>query len=178
MILLDKEYYILLSNKLGLSFDFIVKEHILLDVLNYLQKLPFKYVLKGGTALNQVYFNQYQRFSEDLDLDIFENYSKDILQKHLRKIIPYDVKKYFHTKYIKGFEIGYPAFDKEDKVKIEFTNVNEFGNRGFLKNKIVYKTINSNLANIIIHNVPVYKLETLLVEKLIAIIQKQWKRYI
>jgi len=63
----------------GLGLQYVLKEARVFDIWGRLSSLTFSdrvrdqavIVCKGGTALNKIYFHGVQRFSEDLDLDIF-----------------------------------------------------------------------------------------------------------
>jgi len=163
----DENYFRKLATQKQLSYNFVIKEHKLLEMLSKLASLPIKTVLKGGTALNQVYFGDFQRFSEDLDFDVFENITVDLLKMELKKL-DIEVKKTFYRPGIIGFEISYVAGDTKDIVKVEF-NIEK---KQFLKNKAILKIANSNIANFVVANVNVYPLETLVVQKLLALVNR------
>ncbi|VVC04571.1 Nucleotidyl transferase AbiEii toxin, Type IV TA system [Candidatus Burarchaeum australiense] len=72
MVEVNLEVCRVLAAQHGLPLDFVAKELYVFDVLGQIAMLTApskKLVFKGGTALNKVYLEKLQRFSEDLDFD-------------------------------------------------------------------------------------------------------------
>ena len=111
-----------------------------------------KYVLKGGTALMLCY--NLTRFSEDIDLDGFDN--------SFFKIVESFIKQY---KY-KYPELSYRKAKDTDTVKRVFIH---YGNIKPLKVEVSYrrKQLNTNEV-VVLNNIVVYNIETILSMKLNA----------
>jgi len=154
-----------LAIKNKLSYNFVVKEHMLLKSLAEVYKLPFKIVLKGGTAINQIYLKDFQRFSEDLDFDIFDNVTLEQLKKELEKL-GFDIKKGFYRPGRIGFETKYEIEEIKDIIKLEFN----IENNKFLETRGVLRNAESNIANFTVANIKAYPIETLILQKINALI--------
>ncbi len=81
---LDLEICRAIAIRYGLPLQFIFKEFHLMDVVSqiaaFVIKEPNLLVFKGGTALNKVYLQGIQRFSEDADFDLVtENANRELL---------------------------------------------------------------------------------------------------
>lgn len=111
-----------------------------------------KYVLKGGTSLMLCY--NLTRFSEDIDLDGFDN--------NFFKIVESFIKQY-KCKYP---ELSYRKAKDTDTVKRVFIH---YGNIKPLKVEVSYrrKQLNTNEV-IVLNNIVVYNIETILSMKLNA----------
>ena len=73
MLELNLEVCRTIAVQYGLPLQFVVKEFHIFEVLGQISRLTApsrRFVFKGGTALNKVYFEKLQRFSEDLDFDL------------------------------------------------------------------------------------------------------------
>lgn len=82
---LDLEVCRTIAIRYGLPLQFVFKEFHLMDVISQIAALtisePGSLVFKGGTALNKVYLQKTQRFSEDADFDLVtENANKSLYQ--------------------------------------------------------------------------------------------------
>ncbi len=79
---LDLEVCRIIAIRSGLPLQFIFKEFHLMNIASKIAMVIYSesntLVLKGGTALNKVYIQRMQRFSEDLDFDLV---SKDASRK-------------------------------------------------------------------------------------------------
>lgn len=160
----DENYFRELAAKKKLSYNFVIKEHALMEVLPKLYNLNEKIILKGGTALNQIYLGDFQRFSEDLDFDIFKNVTVDKLKKQLIEL-GINIKKTIYRPGRISFESSYVVGNTKDSIRIEF-NIEK--NKS-LETKAVSKTASSNIASYTVANIKTYPLETLIVQKLIAL---------
>lgn len=126
MVELDKDTYRKLVARSGLPFQFVVKEHKLLEVLK--QLLPAladpAIILKGGTALNKIYFREQQRFSEDIDFDyVGPESDKEKIEKLKRWMagipgFPVDGPWKYHSTI--RFHCVYQYQGKKDHVRVEF----------------------------------------------------------
>jgi predicted nucleotidyltransferase component of viral defense system len=83
----------------GLPLQFVVKEFHLMNVLGQIAEFVSSrqnlLVFKGGTALNKVYLQKMQRFSEDADFDLVTRTAKKDLLKFCKELA-------YH---IEGYEI-------------------------------------------------------------------------
>lgn len=97
---LDLEICRAIAIRYGLPLQFVFKEFHLMDVISQIATLtiaePDSLVFKGGTALNKVYFQKMQRFSEDADFDLVAENAKKELRVFSRKL----------ADGIKGYRIG------------------------------------------------------------------------
>lgn len=126
---------------------------IIKDFMSYLSaSAGNKYILKGGTSLMLCY--GLTRFSEDIDLDGFDN--------NFFKIVESFIKQY-KCKYP---ELSYRKAKDTDTVKRVFIH---YGNIKPLKVEVSYrrKQLNTNEVTII-NNIVVYNIETILSMKLNA----------
>ena len=81
---IDIEVCRTIAVRYGLPLQFVIKEFHLMDVLGqtaeFAARRPGSLVFKGGTALNKVYIQKTQRFSEDVDFDLVtKNASRDLV---------------------------------------------------------------------------------------------------
>ena len=87
---LDLEICRAIAIRYGLPLQFIFKEFHLMDVVSQIAALvipePNLLVFKGGTALNKVYLQRTQRFSEDADFDLVTENAKKELYGFCRKL--------------------------------------------------------------------------------------------
>ena len=87
---LDLEICRAIAIRYGLPLQFVFKEFHLMDVISQIAMLtisePNNLVFKGGTALNKVYFQKMQRFSEDADFDLVTENAKKELHLFSRKL--------------------------------------------------------------------------------------------
>ncbi len=68
---MDESTYAVIASKLGLSTNFIIKDHYLMRLLQYISMYTNKeLILTGGTAINKVYLKEKARFSEDADFEL------------------------------------------------------------------------------------------------------------
>ena len=79
----------------GIGMQYVLKEARVFDIWSKICPVMLSdsvlddatIVCKGGTSLNKIYFDKVQRFSEDLDLDIFfrDDRSKDEKVEFIRE---------------------------------------------------------------------------------------------
>ncbi len=87
---LDLEICRTIAIRYGLPLQFVFKEFHLMNVIahtsTFVSKHPDSLVFKGGTALNKVYLQKTQRFSEDADFDLVMENSRMHLLKFSREL--------------------------------------------------------------------------------------------
>lgn len=124
---LDLNVCKLVSSKHGLPLQFTIKEFHVMEALNLItvnNQVSKDIVFKGGTALNKVYFEKMQRFSEDLDFD-FETDSIKGLWNKCREIAEifensYEVKEFRRVRdTIQFYCIYETGLDKKDHIRID-----------------------------------------------------------
>ena len=127
-------------NELSLKTNFI-KDNIekvlrlteILKYINYESKYKGKFVLKGGTAINLLFFNM-PRLSVDIDLDFCKNLSKEEVEK---------VKTDFSSEIINYMENNDYSLTSNIREhfalsSFEFSYINNGGNRDNIKIEINY----------------------------------------
>ena len=122
-----------LMEKTGYPIASIEKAIRLLDILNYISKNEFlsqNLALKGGTAINMVYYQDIPRLSVDLDFDLAENSSKEkmlvikneIAQqlKTLAFELKYTIQEHGHGYILYQSDLYYQnSVGNRDKIKID-----------------------------------------------------------
>jgi len=122
--------------RVGIGLQYVLKEARVFDIWERLSPLWLsekevvaKVVCKGGTALNKVYLGPMQRFSEDIDLDIFFQQDIDRREKTefiKSRILPllqpeYSVPKERLMREVVRFTCRFTnEMNKEDNVRVEF----------------------------------------------------------
>lgn len=132
----SKQYLIELAIKTNFIKDNIEKVLRLIDILkfiNYESKYSGKFVLKGGTAINLLFFNM-PRLSVDIDLDFTENLSKEETD---------NVKNDFSNELIRYMENNDYSLtsnirDHYALSSYEFSYINNAGNKDNIKIEINY----------------------------------------
>ncbi|HIE41362.1 MAG TPA: hypothetical protein EYP80_01735 [Candidatus Aenigmarchaeota archaeon] len=120
-----------LAVRYGLGLQYILKEFRIFDILQKIKPLFLDdkviTVFKGGTALNKVYFQKKQRFSEDLDFDIVfkKIFDKKQKIKYIESKITSFLPKYsLDTKYMRNTIRITCSFlnelERKDNVFLEF----------------------------------------------------------
>lgn len=157
----------------GLGLQYVLKEFRIFDILQKIKPLfldnEIIVVFKGGTALNKVYFQKEQRFSEDLDFDLAFKKVSDKKQR-----IKYIGSKV--TKLLSGYNLGTRYMRDTIRITCSFLNELEKKDNVFLEfhleDKIVgkysLKNIRSRLIKKTIKNIPTYSLSSLLAKKIVA----------
>ena len=170
-----KEFIKLTSDKTGLATGIIEKDYWVTRILRELSASEFaeEFLFKGGTSLSKVWFKDFGRFSEDIDILLLQTEltaKRDAQSSRLEKLIyfigslddisPVAEKSSSFDKNIIGgkFYYDYPSFFKEncpECIKPEI--LLEPGYRGS-SNPYSIKAVNSLLAdNILKHlngNIP------------------------
>ncbi|HEX9845920.1 MAG TPA: nucleotidyl transferase AbiEii/AbiGii toxin family protein [Candidatus Nitrosotenuis sp.] len=135
-----------------------------------------KVICKGGTSLNKVFLGRVQRFSEDLDMDIFFKKRlerEEKIQFIKNKIIPlvsssYTVPKEARKRNIILFFCKFKnELGMDDNVQLEFnigesrTGVDEIA------------TARSSILQLKLDNIPVYSFDTLVAMKMKAFYERE-----
>jgi predicted nucleotidyltransferase component of viral defense system len=114
------------SLETGLSINYIMKDKEISNIFKKLEGKINNLILKGGTALNRVYFLDGKRFSEDLDFDIFTFKDINTIKEEIYQILKIELKEYILNKpRIMNQTIRYDVqyineFNQKDKIKLEF----------------------------------------------------------
>ena len=169
--------------KTGIGMQYILKETRVFDILSKICPIILsntvlseaKIICKGGTALNKIYLGDIQRFSEDIDLDIFfrDDRSKDEKIKFIKNnlIAPlsssYTIPKEARRRSIIHFRCKFKnEINMPDSVFLEF-NV---GEKITSNNKIT--NASSTILSLTVDKVPVYSFHTLIAKKLKAFYER------
>jgi len=170
--------------KVGIGLQYVLKEARVFDIWSKIcpaflsEDIASKatIICKGGTPLNKVYLGKVQRFSEDIDMDIFFKDKKereDKIQFIKDKIIPilnssYTIPKEARRKNIILFfcrfknEIG-----MNDNIQLEF-------NIGETKTGIdEIASAHSEILPLKLDNIPVYSFDTLIAKKMKAFYERE-----
>ncbi|HEY8109337.1 MAG TPA: nucleotidyl transferase AbiEii/AbiGii toxin family protein [Candidatus Nitrosotenuis sp.] len=170
--------------KTGIGLQYVLKEARVFDIWSKIcpalisKKMTDQatVICKGGTSLNKVFLGKVQRFSEDIDMDIFfkENLERDDKIQFIKdNIIPllsdsYTVPKEARRKNIIMFfcqfqnEIG-----MKDNIQLEF-NISETRTG---KNDLV--NARSTILPLRLDKIPVYTFDTLVAKKLKAFYERE-----
>jgi len=170
--------------KTGIGLQYVLKEARVFDIWSkicpaFLSNEITSHatvICKGGTSLNKVFLGKVQRFSEDIDMDIFFKMTlekDDKIQFIKDNIIPllnnsYSIPKEARRKNIILFfcqfqnEIG-----MKDNIRLEF-NVSEIktGMQEIAK-------ASSEILPLQLDNIPVYSFDTLIAKKLKAFYERE-----
>jgi len=170
--MIDLDMLKLQAVKTGLGIKYLSKEEKISILLIQLNEIfPDAVVLKGGTALNRGYLHPIQRgrFSEDIDLDYCKHKSLDDKIKHtktaMKKINEFNVLPPRILHRTLRFDCLYVnQLDEKDRVQVEF----------YLSEKKPAKPpqqilLQSQYIPVSATLFPVYSLEDLLGQKLIAL---------
>jgi predicted nucleotidyltransferase component of viral defense system len=156
----------------GLSINYIIKDRELSKIFKKLEGKIENIILKGGTALNRVYFMENKRFSEDIDFDIYTNKEINIIKEEIYKIIKKELNEYILSPpRIMNQTIRYDVqyineFNEKDKIRLEFRINNKSMPPAELK--IINPGLTSNIASLY----KVYSLEELFFQKIDAFLNR------
>ncbi len=155
-----------LAGRIGLPMQFVYKENKLFEALAKIltanQKNKYKIVLKGGTALNKIYFKDLQRFSEDIDFDIF---TKDAKIEEIIQIEGFKLEGPWRFKDTIRYHLKYKFLNNEDSLRVEFA-VNKLPH---MVNQISNCEMSSNITGTILYGVPCYSFDDLVARKFNAL---------
>ena len=145
---------------IGLPLQFAVKEYRMFDVFSKLLARGWNFPLVGGTAINKVYLAGEERFSEDLD---FEVYGKQKLK--VPELEGYKIKgPYVYRRNIR-FEAEYTELGKKDKIRID-VNIKPNAKVKIVQGTAIFLTGNT------ITNLNTFTLEGLVARKLLAMTRR------
>lgn len=155
------------AGRFGLSVQFVYKDYKLMEllremvILNAEAKLPI--IMKGGTALNKIYFGGTQRFSEDIDFD-YEGDSKK-LSAFIVKIKEFPVEGPWRFHDVIRFHCMYKFRGQKDYIRLEFNT------RANTKTSepIALQPVTSGFFGISHIGIPAYSLDDLTARKLAAL---------
>ena len=176
----DRTYFENLSEKTGYQKDTLEKVYLLADLLRTIAHDPFLQkilVLKGGTAINFIYFNM-PRLSVDIDLNFISCETKENMLK-ARKNIDKTLVKIFNTK---SYEIE--KFEPYALTQYNLKYLNTAGNTDRIKLEInfmeripVYPIIEKNIHILDTQfKVKTYRIEELFATKLRALMTRATPR--
>lgn len=159
----------------GLSINYVLKDKEISKILKILENKIENVILKGGTGINRVYFNENnRRFSEDINFDIISKLDINELKENLYLKIKKELSK---QKYIVHkprlmkktirYDIEYiNKIGKKDKIRLEF-RTKEKVNRNYSKKIVEFGFVpySSSMYN-------VYNISELINQKLFAFINR------
>ncbi|MCD6464457.1 nucleotidyl transferase AbiEii/AbiGii toxin family protein [Candidatus Woesearchaeota archaeon] len=149
-----------LALKIGLPLDFTIKEFKIYELLSKLLTTGFKHPLVGGTAINKIYLQGEERFSEDLDFEVYGSRKLSI-----PSIEGFTIKGPFVFKRNVRFEAVYKVYDKQDKIRID-VNIKPSRKVRTVQGTAVFLTGNA------ITGVRTFKLEGLIARKMLAMARR------
>ncbi len=170
---MDESTYAVIASKLGLSTNFIIKDHYLMRLLQYISMYTNKeLILTGGTAINKVYLKEKARFSEDADFELtFKIGINELIALVDRVIAKADdffgvekrlLKVYYQT------DLKYKQPGIEDKVRLDIA-FNEIAPK---RSEFSQIEITSPFSSERAYGLNVYSLEELLARKLYAVYRR------
>jgi len=167
----------IVAAKIGIGLQYVLKEARVFDIWSKVCPVILSkeissqatLICKGGTTINKIFLGELQRFSEDLDFDIFFNMelSRDekiqFIKDNIISVLndSYRIPKEARMRNVVRFtcyfnnEVG-----KQDNVFLEF-NVNET-KVGLSE----IKKAESKILPLSVSNIPVYSFHTLIAKKL------------
>ncbi len=174
---LDLEVCRTIAIRHGLPLQFVFKEFHLMNILG---RIASKFssnnnylVFKGGTALNKVYINKTQRFSEDLDFDlVVPDASKRLLNfsKELAKeFIDYKIEEFRKVKNTIQFYCVYETpLSGKDNIRIDIAPKTLITSKT-PENKNIY----SEFTHSSVSGVKTYSIEDLTARKINALSSRE-----
>jgi predicted nucleotidyltransferase component of viral defense system len=155
----------------GLSINYIIKDKEISKIFSILENKIPSIILKGGTGINRVYFENTKRFSEDLDFDIYSHKSITELKIDLFKILKKELSNYIVDKpRIMNLTIRYDVkyinkINKKDKIRLEFRY-----NKSTFPKSVTKKIVNFGFVPYKSSLYYVYDIYELIFQKLAALI--------
>jgi len=152
----------------GLPLQFIVKEFYLFDVLSKVAAQKPDIVFKGGTALNKVYLEKLQRFSDDLDFDSgTENFAevREVCRELSKGIEGYEILEFRRVGNSLQFYCVYNSpLGGRDHVRIDVA-----AKRIITDKPLVMKAAVSQYTQQLVSGFYIYSLEDLVARKMYAL---------
>lgn len=170
---MDEMIYRQLASRYGISTSFVVKDHYLMRLLQYVSAYgPKELIMTGGTAINKVYLKDKARFSEDADFELKCKVGINDLVKSLSVISSKAgdfsgtetrmLKIYYQIDFI------YNGLNNTDKVRLDVA-FNEIAPRG---SELFTGEISSPFSEEKVFGLSTYSLEELLARKLYAVYRR------
>ena len=164
----NRKYFESLSEKTGFQKDILEKVFRLADLLKIIYEVDFlknRLVIKGGTAINFIYFNM-PRLSVDIDFNFVSDEtredmlkSRENIDKILTKVFGiegYEIEK-FQPYALLQYNLKYRnTAENIDRIKIEIN---------FLERIPVFETVEKKISVLDVHE---FKVRTYLLEELFA----------
>ena len=170
---LDLEVCRTIAIRYGLPLQFVFKEFHLMDVISKIAAItvqkPNPLVLKGGTALNKVYLQKMQRFSEDADFDLVTRDSHQELYRFSKKLAGgidgYQIVELRKVRSIIQFYCMYDTpLGGKDHVRIDISPKKLLTAKPLENNMIISEFTHSSVSGI-----PIYSIEDLTARKMHAL---------
>ena len=170
---IDIEVCRIMAVRYGLPLQFVIKEFRLMDVLGqaaeFASRSPGSLVFKGGTALNKIYVQKTQRFSEDVDFDLVtKNASLDLVgfsRELAGSISGYKITGFRKLRNTLQFYCGYELTGGgADHVRIDISP-----KRLLVAKPVESGTAVSEFAHASVSGITVYSIEDLTARKLNAL---------
>lgn len=156
-----------IAAKFGLSVQFVYKEYKLMQVvgecirINADAQLPL--VMKGGTALNKIYFGELQRFSEDIDFD-YRGDRKELIA-FMKNMVAFSVQGPWRVRQVIRFHCVYTFRHQTDYIRLEFN----IGAQPQTAQPLAVRPITSALFGITHTGLSSYAFDDLVAQKLQAL---------
>lgn len=169
---LDIEVCRTIAIRYGLPLQFVVKEFHLMNavslIVEFVSHKPDSLVFKGGTALNKVYLEKMQRFSEDADFDLVTKAAKQELLGFCKELATsmkgYEVSEFRKVRDTIQFYCEYKSPLGDDHIRIDISP-----KKLITAMPIGNKTAVSEFAHASVSGLMVYSLEDLTARKLNAL---------
>ncbi len=170
---LDLEICRTIAIRYGLPLQFVFKEFRLMDVISQIASITIQkrgsLVFKGGTALNKVYLQKMQRFSEDADFDLVTTNSSKELYEFSRKLASeingYEIADLRRVRSTMQFYCMYETpLGGKDHVRIDIASKRLLTAKPLKNNMIISGFTHSSVSGI-----PIYSIEDLTARKMHAL---------
>ena len=170
---LDLEICRTIAIRYGLPLQFVFKEFCLMDVISQIASITIQkhssLVFKGGTALNKVYMQKMQRFSEDADFDLITKNSSRELYEFSRKLSSeingYEIADLRRVRSTVQFYCMYETpLGGKDHVRVDIASKRLFTAKPLENNQIISEFTHSSVSGI-----PIYSIEDLTARKMHAL---------
>ena len=169
---LDIEVCRTIAIRYGLPLQFVIKEFHLMNIVGliaaFVSSNPDSLVFKGGTALNKVYLQKTQRFSEDADFDLITKDAKNELLDFCKELAAsmsgYEVDEFRRVSGTVQFYCKYKSPIGNDNVRIDISP-----KKLATAKPVENKTAVSEFAHASVSGLIVYSVEDLIARKLNAL---------
>lgn len=166
--------YTMLASRHGLSTDFVIKDHYLMRLLQYISMFANKdFILTGGTAINKGYLKEKARFSEDADFELRHKIKINELIGHLNEVATKakdfsgTEKRLLKIYYQIDFKYRLPG-SNGDKVRLDVA----FNEIAPAWSNTSIEEIVSSFSEERVYGLNIYSLEELLARKLYAVYRR------